>query len=111
MEKKSKLSEADRKFIIKFLSDKLDFESFDTEIITRKNKHTGEIVEMDPICAACYDFVIKLNDAIWINAPIQVKYLKEIHPLLKPTNAIMYYDRARYLILKLNPEAYNKLVD
>ena len=48
---KTKLKPADEKFLTKFLGDKLDFNSFDTEKITRKNPYSGMSCEVDPICA------------------------------------------------------------
>lgn len=101
---KSKLSPADEKFIAKFLKDKLDF-SIDT--ITRTNKFTGEKVELDPICAAVYDFVMDLYNAMNIGETA----IKRVHPDLKSTNAVQNFDRARYIMMKLDSEAYMKLLD
>ena len=104
--KRKKLTEADEKFISKFLNrdGKLDF-SIDT--ITRKNPFTGKKVEVDPICAACYDFATILYDAMNIGE----EAIKEVHPDLKMSNAVRNFDRARYIFMKLDSDGYMKLLD
>lgn len=107
---KPKLSPADEKFIAKFLKDKLDFS---TDKITRKNKFTGEEAELDPICAAAYDFVINLEKAMRAsNIPDSMdRNVKMVHPLLTINNCVMNFDRARSIVRKLNSDAYYTLLD
>jgi len=105
---KTKLKPADEKFLTKFLGDKLDFNSFDTEKITRKNPYSGVSCEVDPICAACYDFVMKLYDCIQREDEVG---MKKIHPSLRLTNAVQNFDRARYIVMKLDSDAYYTLLD
>jgi len=103
--KKSKLTPADEKFIAKFLADKLDYS---TEIMIRTNPFSGAKVELDPVSAVCYDFAITLYKAM---SHGDDKILKEIHPSLKMSNVVSNYDRARFIVLKMNPEAYSSLLD
>jgi hypothetical protein len=106
MKKKTKLSPADEKFIAKFLNldGKLDF-SVDT--ITRQNPISGVTAEVDPICAACFDFAYSVYQAMYVGD----KELKKIHPDLKMSNAVSNYDRARYIFMKLDGDGYSKLLD
>ena len=108
---KPKLSPADEKFIAKFISDKLDFDS--STILIRKNPYTDEKVELDPISAACYDFAISLYHAM--NASNieehRERNIKRVHPSLTLGNMTQVFDRARYIVLKMNPDAYYTLLD
>jgi len=105
---KPKLNAADMKFINKFLGDKFTIDSFSTEKITRKNPFSGEIVDIDPISAACYDLAMALYKAYtWQDKDM----LKQIHPDLKLTNVVQNFDRAKYIVMKMDPEAYYKLLD
>ena len=108
MKKKPKLSAADEKFIAKFLNrdGKLDFS---TDVIIRKNPISGEKAEIDPICAACYDFVYRLYEAM--NMRKNEEEVRKVHPDLKMSNAVQNYDRARYIFRKLDGEGYMKLLD
>lgn len=103
---KKKLTPADEKFIAKFLNadGKLDF---DAETITRSNPFTGDSAIVDPICAAAIDFVFKVERAMRYGAGA----LMQINPELKPSNAVMNFDRARMLVLKLDSFAYNTILD
>lgn len=101
----AKLTSADNKFIAKFLNgDKLDFDSNVT--FTRLNEFTGETAELDPICAAAFDFIKKVEGALENKAE-----LKKISPALTLGNAVQSFDRARYLIMKMNLTAYYTLLD
>jgi len=102
---KKKLTPADEKFIAKFLNhnDSLDF---DAKSITRSNRFTGEEFEVDPICAAAIDFVFKVESAFGNEAR-----LKLISSALTLGNAVQSFDRARMLVLKLNPDAYMGILD
>jgi hypothetical protein len=102
---KKKLTPADEKFIAKFLNadGKLDF---DAKVITRINKYTGVEVEVDPISAVAIDFILKLEKAMYLQ-----RGYAEINPNLKASNAVQNFDRARMLVLKLNPNAYMNLID
>ena len=101
---KAKLSPADEKFIAKFFPN-LDFDASKT--FTRSNPFSGEIIEVDPICAAAIDFVFKLQSAMGRNE----RAVKAVHPELKISNAVMNFDRARMLVLKLNSKAYMTILD
>jgi hypothetical protein len=107
---KPKLSPADEKFIAKFISDKLDF---DTKKITRSNQFSGEEVELDPICAAVFDFVIELEKAMNASNIEEHKErnIKRVHPDLTLGNCIQNFDRARFIVMKMNPDAYYALLD
>ena len=101
---KPKLSPADEKFIAKFFPN-LNFDANKT--FTRSNPFSGETVEVDPICAAAIDFVFKLQNAMQRNEAA----VKAVHPELKMSNAVMNFDRARMLVLKLNSKAYMTILD
>lgn len=105
---KPKLNDADQKFLKKFLGDKLNFDSFSTDKITRRNPYSGEVVDIDPISAACYDLAMKLYKA-WENQDEVA--LKKIHPDLRLTNVVQNFDRAKYIVLKMDPDAYYSLLD
>lgn len=102
---KKKLTPADEKFIAEFLNGaKLNF-SADEKII-RRNRFSGEAAELCPIGAAAYDFVMSVEAAFHNEAA-----LKRINPKLTVRNAVSCFDRARYIVLKLNAPAYMTLLD
>jgi hypothetical protein len=100
----TKLTPADYKFIDKFNLNKLN--SDDTYF--RTNYFTGEKFEVDYICAAAIDFVFALEPLIQGRCEDE---MKRINKDLKPSNAVMNFDRARYLVMKLNPKAYMGILD
>jgi len=104
MKTKTKLTPADEKFIAKFFT--IDFDAHKTHF--RSNRFSGEKVEVDPISAAAIDFIFKLEGAINSQSD---EAIAKVHPLLKRTNAISNFDRARMLVLKMNPEAYMAILD
>lgn len=110
---KPKLSPADEKFIAKFVSDKLDFDSSKT--IIRKNPYSGDKAELDPISAACYDFIMKLQE--FMNSDTEgwsvprSELIKSVHPDLTLRNMVQMFDRARFIVMKMNPDAYYTLLD
>lgn len=99
---KPKLTSADNKFIAKFFN--INFDA--TEKHTRSNFFTHETVEVDPICAACIDFVFKIQLAFDRGTDFS-----RIHPELKESNVRQNFDRARMIVLKLDSEAYMKILD
>jgi hypothetical protein len=104
---KAKLTPADEKFIAKFLNANNELD-FDANIVhKRSNIYTGETVEVDPICAAAIDFVLKVQAAMYKGESA----LQKISPHLKMSNAVSNFDRARYLVLKLDSKAYMTLLD
>lgn len=103
---KSKLTPADNKFIAKFLNPNGELNFDATPTYKRQNRFTGETFEVDPICAAAIDFVFKIEPYLQNAAALQ-----RINPNLKPSNAISNFDRARYLVLKLDQKAYSGIID
>lgn len=103
---KTKLTPADEKFIAKFLNfnNQIDFDA--TKTFTRSNRFTGETFEVDPICAACIDFIFSVESAFGNEAR-----LKRISPALTTGNAVQSFDRARMIVLKLSSEAYMGILD
>ncbi|GIV43914.1 MAG: hypothetical protein KatS3mg035_1037 [Bacteroidia bacterium] len=101
---KEKLTPADKKFILKFFGEV----DFDAKTITRRNPISGEEVEVDPIFALMFDFIMKVQRAIYIQSNVE---LQKIHPALKITNAVMNFDRARMIALKMDSKAYMALLD
>jgi len=101
---KEKLTEADKKFITKFFG-VVDFNATD---IKRSNRFGGEEISVDPVFAKCYDFIMKVEEAL--NSRSEAR-LKAISPELKMTNAIMNFDRARMIALKMDSRAYMELLD
>ena len=102
--KKPKLTAADEKFIKDFLN--LDEKDFDTGTIKRSNRFTGEEFEVSPIEARAIDFVYTVEGVFGNEAA-----LKRISPNLTVGNAVQKFDRARMLVLKLNPSAYMGILD
>ena len=101
---KQKLTDADKKFILKFFG----VVDFDAKDITRSNRFSGSSVSVDPVFAKCYDFVMKLESAMGSRNERQ---LTAIHPELKMTNAVQNFDRARMIALKMDADAYMELLD
>jgi hypothetical protein len=104
---KEKLTPADNKFIEKFLNrdGKLNFDAGVT--FKRRNSYSGAEVEVDPICAAAIDFILKVEVAMQCSE----NALKAVHPDLKMSNAVSNFDRARYIVMKLDGKAYSALLD
>jgi len=102
---KTKLTSADEKFIQNFINfdGKLNF---GTDPIFRKNEYSEEEFEVCPICAACIDFVREVEGAFQSEST-----LKSISPALTLGNAVQSFDRARYIIMKMNPAAYYGIID
>lgn len=101
---KEKLTEADKKFITKFFG----VVDFDATNITRTNRFGGAAISVDPVFAKCYDFIIALEIAINSRSEEQAQ---KVHPLLKLSNAVMNFDRARMIALKMDSSAYFQLLD
>lgn len=101
---KEKLTPADKKFIAKFFGEV----NFGSELITRSNRFTGETVEVDPVTALMFDFIMKLDQAMQMRTD---RAVQSVHPDLKLSNAIMNFDRARMIALKMNSNAYMTLLD
>ncbi len=103
---KSKLTPADNKFIEKFLNfnKQIDFDA--TKKHFRSNRFSGETVEVDPVSAACIDFVLAVESAFGNEAR-----LKRISPALTNGNAVQSFDRARMIVMKMNSAAYMALLD
>ena len=101
---KPKLTPADEKFIAKFLGE-INFDATITH--KRSNRFSGETVEVDPICAAAIDFVLKVEVAMQRGESA----LQRINANLKMSNAVSNFDRARMLVMKLDSNAYMTLLD
>lgn len=102
---KTKLTPADEKFIAKFLNSNKELD-FDAKTIIRRNRFTGATFEVDPITAACIDFVFKIEPILYDAAALRL-----VHPDLKPTNSISNFDRARMIVAKLDNTAYMGILD
>ena len=100
---KSKLTPADKKFIKEFLQPEIL--PLDVKLV-RNNRFTDEPVSVSPTVASAFDFVMKL-EPILQNADA----LKKVHKKLTPRNSISKFDRARYIVLKLDNNAYMALLD
>jgi len=101
---KEKLTAADKKFIQIFLNGgNLDYSA---RVITRSNRFTGKTVEVCPVVAAAFDFVMRIEPILYSEAA-----LKRVHPKLKPSNSRSYFDRARHIVSKMNTDAYMALLD
>jgi len=101
---KEKLTDADKKFIMKFFGE-VDFDATD---ITRSNRFTGVTISVDPVFAKCFDFVLNLEEAMVNRSEVR---MQKIHPSLKMTNAVSNFDRARMIALKMDADAYMELLD
>lgn len=101
---KEKLTEADKKFIAKFFGE-VDFDAKD---IKRSNRFTGVEISVDPVFAKCFDFIMKLEEAMNYRSEAM---MQKISPALKMTNAVQNFDRARMIALKMDSSAYMELLD
>jgi len=104
---KEKANVADKKFMTAFFN--FTEKDSDTTPILKENPFSGQVFEVDPICAKCIDFVQELEPLI--NGQrldlIQAKY-----PSIKSIGgAIQKFDRARYLVLKLDSSVYMNILD
>ena len=105
---KEKLTPADKKFITKFFGEV----NFDATDITRRNRFTGVEISVDPVFAKCFDFILALEQLMYIqNRVVMADKMKQLHPELKPTNAVQNFDRARMIALKMDSNAYMELLD
>ncbi len=104
---KNKLTPADEKFIIEFLNGaelKKTFKSGQT--VTRRNRFSGDAADLDPRSAAAFDFVLQVEPVLQNAAA-----LKRIHPKLTIRNVVSKFDRARFIVMKLDQESYMTLLD
>lgn len=101
----AKLTPADEKFIAKFINPN-GILSAETKVEC-SNRFTGDVVETDEITAATIDFVFKVEIAMQGGD----KALKRIHPDLKASNAVSNFDRARYIVMKLDSKTYMTILD
>ena len=100
----TKITEADKKFIAKFLGN-LPIEG-KKECIVR-NRFSGTHVVVTPLVAVAIGLVYDIESAMSSGN----EALSGIHPDLKMSNAVMNFDRARMLVLKLDSEAYYEILD
>jgi len=98
------LTKADLKFIEEILRKKVPVD--ETKVTTRSNRFTGETVDVCEIVAAAHDFVLRLEPILYNDARLQM-----IHPKLKSTNSVSHFDRARYIVNKIDNKAYMTLLD
>lgn len=98
-----KLTDADLKWLAKFVPD-ADLRI--TDKTDTRSSYYGETVTVTPAVGKIYDFVIRIYDVL--NSSI---LLAKIHPELKPTNSVSNFDRGKYIVLKLDHDAYMKLID
>ena len=101
---KEKLTEADKKFITKFFGSV----DFDARGITRTNRFSDCTVNVDPVFAKCFDFIMNLEGAMITRSENKIK---AVHPELRLTNAVQNFDRARMIALKMDSGAYMELLD
>lgn len=106
IQKNKKVKKADIKFLEEYIYDI-------GKEITFENVFSEENVTCTGYLAGLIKFVFDLSAC-------QVKYgdgqmlkdaLSTIHEKLTPTNWVSKFDRARYLILKLDADIYRKLID
>ena len=100
-----KVTKADIKFLEEYIYEQGDYKTFESL--------RGETVTCTGYMAGLIKFVFDLSAC-------QVKYgdgqmlkdaLSTIHEKLTPRNWVSKFDRARYLILKLDADVYRKLID
>jgi len=101
---KTKLTPADEKFINEFLNGQ-ELAVISAAVI-RRNRFSGEAVELSIRSAAAYDFVMQVEPIMHNEAA-----LKRVHPKLTPRNIVSKFDRARYIVMKLDSRAYMALLD
>jgi hypothetical protein len=98
------ITEADHKFVVKHVLPKMG--SADKEIT---NPWSGETATVNPLIGALYTMTYDLStEANFMGVPL--------HPALDRwgltrNNWVQKFDRARYLILKLDSSIYSKFID
>ena len=100
---KSKLTPADKKFIEEFLNPTIL--PLDVKLL-RENVFSKEIVSVTTEVASAIDFVRALEPILY-----DANALKQVHAKLTPKNSVSKFDRARYIVLKLDQNAYSTLLD
>lgn len=65
-------------------------------------------ISVDPVFAKCFDMILSMEEAMYRNSEAA---LQKIHPALKMSNAVMNFDRARMIALKMDSSAYMELLD
>lgn len=98
-----KLTAADLKWLAKFVPAADLSTKEKTEI---RETLYSEKVPVTPAVGLIYDTVL----AIYVAREFSSK-LARIHPDLKVTNAVSNFDRGKYIVLKLDSNAYMKLID
>ncbi len=105
---KKKLKAADQKFVDNFLQ--ISKEDQESEIkVIRANRFTGQEFTVSKVVARCIDFVYGIVGFINTqNLPaIQAQY-----PSIKSIGgAVQKFDRARYVVLAIDREAYSGILD
>jgi hypothetical protein len=92
----------------KFIKDMFNFDIADIKDTTelyRRNRFGGPKIAVNKVVAACIDFVYEAADGDNINAMIK-KY-----PRLTTGNFYQNFDRARYITMKLDRDAYMDILD
>lgn len=99
------LTKADQKFISEFI-DPIPVRKDCREEPVAFNHFTGCSYMASPIVSKLVNFVQKLEQAQ--DNPF---ILAAINPNLKPSNWVQKFDRARMIILKLDPLVYSNVID
>jgi hypothetical protein len=95
-------NKADQKFIMEFFGS----EFYQEGSVTRQNMFSVQSVEVSKGVGMLVDFIMRVQDIYNNDAAC-----KAFHPKLTARNAISKFDRARYLVMKLDNAAYFALLD
>lgn len=98
-----KLTPADQKWIAKFIPNASELEDKTAEVY---NPLSGEVVNTTALVAAVTSTVLLIYQNLQ-----SARNPARIHPDLKPTNAVMNFDRGKYIVLKLDSNVYLKVID
>lgn len=98
-----KLTPADHKWIAKFIPYAPELEGKTAEVY---NRFSGVKVQTTALVSAITNTVLLIYENLQ-----NARNLAQIHPDLKPTNAVMNFDRGKYIVLKLDSNVYSKIID
>jgi len=103
-----KLKPADQKFIDEFL--KISEEDQKSEVkIVRANRFSGQEFLVSKVVAKCIDFVYNMEH--YINTQNLAAIQSQYSSIKSIGGAIQKFDRARYVVLAIDREAYSGILD
>jgi len=104
----AKLKPADQKFVDEVLQISKEEQKSEVKVI-RRNRFGGRDIPVSKVVAKCIDFAYEMQELINTRdlQAIQAKY-----PTIKSLGgAVQKFDRARYLVLAVDSQAYSEILN